>query len=142
MSEHQHSRTGHTKNAGAGNAEKDVAHVHHARITKHPIEPLLSNCNQPYVNDVPEQQHHQQIRPVTRAFWEQGNSHPQKTVQAKFLQHSGMQHRCWRWSRSVSFRRPGMKWEEGNENSKTDKQQQVHVSLCVRCDLTLCGTNL
>src|SRR5437870_13788002 len=107
MSEYQHSRTGHTKNASTGNPEKDVAHVHHARVTEHPIEPLLGDCNQPYVNDVPEQQHHKQTSPVTRVLRQQRNGQTQKTVQSKFFEHSCMQDCCWGWRRGVSLRVPG-----------------------------------
>jgi len=90
MSEHQYSRAGDTKNAGAGDAKKNVTHVHHARITEHPIEPLLGNCDEADVNDVSEEQDDEQSRPVSRSLRQKGNSQTQKTVQAKFFQHSSM----------------------------------------------------
>src|SRR5947199_3956722 len=46
-----------------------------------------------------------------------------------------MQHCRRRRSRRVSFRRPCVKREERNKNSKADKQQEVNVTLCVCCDL-------
>ena len=85
MSEHQNGRASHTKNASTGNAEKDVAHVHHARVTEHPIEPLLGNCDQADVNDVPQEQNDEQGRPVSRAFRQQRNCQTQKAVHPKFF---------------------------------------------------------
>ncbi len=51
---------GEDENGGAVDAEKvaardseeDVAHVHHARIAEHPIEPLLRDRDQADINDV------------------------------------------------------------------------------------------
>ena len=36
----------------ARDPEKNVAHVHHARVTEHPIEPLLRERDEADVNDV------------------------------------------------------------------------------------------
>src|SRR5205085_3271688 len=40
----------------ARDTEKNVAHVHDARITEHPIEPLLRDSHEPDIDDVTEQQ--------------------------------------------------------------------------------------
>ena len=53
-----------------------------------------------------------------------------------------MQHCRGRWSRRVRFRRPRVKWKKRNKNSKTDKQQQVNMTLCVRRNLTEAGGGL
>src|SRR4029077_4191255 len=53
-----------------------------------------------------------------------------------------MQHCRRRWSRRVRFRRPRVKWKKRNKNSKTDKQQQVNMTLRVRRDLTEAGGSL
>ena len=53
---------------GAGNSEKNVTHVHHARVTQHPVEPFLSDRDQANVDDVPEQQHDEKIGPLTRSL--------------------------------------------------------------------------
>ena len=71
--------------SSAGDSEKNVAHVHHARVAEHPIEPLLGDCDQADVNDVPEQQNDEQSRPVSRALRQQGNGQTQKAVQPKFF---------------------------------------------------------
>ena len=52
----------------ARDSEKDVAHVHHARIAEHPIEPLLRDRDQADVDDIAEQEDDEQPGPVLRAF--------------------------------------------------------------------------
>src|SRR6059058_4238900 len=53
-----------------------------------------------------------------------------------------MQHCRGRWSRRVRFRRPRMEWKKRNKNSKTDKQQQINMTLRVRRNLTEAGGSL
>src|SRR6266852_761172 len=53
-----------------------------------------------------------------------------------------MQHCRGRWSRRVRFRRPCVKWKKRNKNSKTNKQQQVNMTLRVCRDLTEAGSSL
>src|SRR5438034_9901716 len=50
-----------------------------------------------------------------------------------------MQH-CRRRRRGcISFRRPGMKWEERDEDSEADKKQQINMALRIHRDLTQGG---
>src|ERR1700693_2212392 len=46
-----------------------------------------------------------------------------------------MQHRGRRWCGGVSFRRPGVKREERDQNSETDVQEQINMALRFRTDL-------
>ena len=68
MSEDQCSRASRSKNVRARDAEKNVAHVHHAGIAKHPIELLLRDRDEPDVDDVPEQKNREQIHKIMRAL--------------------------------------------------------------------------
>ena len=68
---------------------------------------------------------------MARTIGEQGNGQSEQTVQAEFFQHSGVQHCRRRWRGRVSFRRPGVKWKQRDENSKANKQQQVNMTLRV-----------
>ena len=52
MSKDQHNRTRQTKNAEAGDTEKNVTHMHHAGIAEHPVESLLRDCYQSDIDDV------------------------------------------------------------------------------------------
>ena len=52
VGKHQHSRAVQPDQVQTCDPEEDVAHVHHARVTQHPIEPLLRDCDQTDVNDV------------------------------------------------------------------------------------------
>ena len=54
MSKHQNDGAGHTENTKAGDAEENVAHVHHARVPEHPIESPLRDRNQSDIDDVAE----------------------------------------------------------------------------------------
>ena len=137
--EHQSRRAVHPENVRAGDPEKNVAHVHHARIAEHPIEPLLRDRDQSDVNDVPEQQDDEQVVPVLRAFRQKRNRQTQQAVESEFLQHSGVQHRRRRRSRGVRFRRPGVKWKKRNENAESDQQHQINVVLRIGGDLTGSG---
>src|SRR4029434_3663857 len=51
MGEHQQGGTIQADDVGARNPEKDVAHVHHARIAKHPIESLLRDRDEADIDD-------------------------------------------------------------------------------------------
>src|SRR5205814_6745633 len=51
-----------------------------------------------------------------------------------------MQHRRRRRRGCISFRGPGVKWEERDENSEADKQQQINMALRIRRDLTEGGS--
>ena len=55
MSKDKRYRAVNTDRVGACDPEKNIAHVHHARVTKHPIEPLLRDRYQADVNNVAEQ---------------------------------------------------------------------------------------
>ena len=50
--EHQHGSPGRPENICARESKKDVAHVHDAGITEHPIEALLRNRDKTDINDV------------------------------------------------------------------------------------------
>src|SRR4029453_12232246 len=52
------------------------------------------------------------------------------------------QHCSGRWRGGVRFRRPRMKRKERDENSETDKQQQINMLLRVWSDLAHCGCSL
>ena len=71
MSEHENNCASRAEDVGARDSEKNVTHVHHARVAEHPVEPLLRDRDQADVNDVPEQQHDEKIGPVTRALRQQ-----------------------------------------------------------------------
>src|SRR4029077_14565274 len=70
MSKHQNNGARRGENSGARNSQENVTHVHHARVAQHPVEPFLRDGNETNVDDVTEQQHHQQIGPVMRALGE------------------------------------------------------------------------
>ena len=103
----------------AGDAEKNVAHVHHAGIAEHPIEPLLRDRDQPDVDDVAEQQHDQQRVPMLRALRQQRQRETQQSVESEFLQHAGVQHRGRRGRGGVGFRRPGVEREKRNRECRS-----------------------
>src|SRR5205085_5346965 len=77
MSEDQCSRASRSKNVRARDAEKNVAHVHHAGIAKHPIELLLRDRDEPDVDDVPEQKNREQIHKIMRALRQKRRGQPQ-----------------------------------------------------------------
>ena len=114
---------------GARDPEKDVAHVHHARITEHPIEPLLRDRDEADVDDVAQQQHDEQRVPVLRALRHERQGEAQESVEAEFLQNTRVQHRRRRRSRRVSFRRPGVKRKERNQDAKADQQEEENLVL-------------
>ena len=53
-----------------------------------------------------------------------------------------MQHRSGCRRGGIRFRRPRVKRKERDENSETDKQQQINMPLRVRRDLAHCGCSL
>ena len=114
--------------------EENVTHVHHARITEHPIEPLLRDRDQADIDDVAEQEHDQERVPVLRALGQEREGEAQQTVEAEFLEHARVQHRGRRRRGGVGFRRPGVKRKERDENAEADQQEQEDVALRVGGD--------
>ena len=85
MGEHEQGGTIQADDVGARDSEKDVTHVHHARITEHPIEPLLCDRNEADVNDVAQQQHDEERVPVPRALRHEREAEAQEPVEAEFF---------------------------------------------------------
>ena len=123
-------------------AEKNVAHVHHTRIAKHPIEPLLRDRDQPDVDDVTAQQDEEEPAPMPRAFREKRQRDAKQSVKPELLQHARMQHRRRRWRRGIRFRRPGVKRKERNENAESDQEEEENRVLRARWNGTTRGDRL
>src|SRR5438132_6355967 len=64
MREDQGCGAGCSKNVRARDSKKDVTHVHHARITEHPIELFLRDGDESDVNNVAEQKNREQVHPI------------------------------------------------------------------------------
>ena len=58
-----------------------------------------------------------------------------RPVQSEFFQDACVQHCSRRRRGGIGFRRPCVKRKERDENSETDKQQQINMPLRVRSDL-------
>ncbi len=61
---------------------------------------------------------------MLRAFRQERQRDAEQSVKPEFFQHPGVEHRGGRRRRGVSFRRPGVKREERNQNAKADQQQE------------------
>src|SRR5437763_3694174 len=85
MGKYQDGRSARSENICAGYPEKNVAHVHDARVTKHPIESLLRDRDQPDVNDIPEEQHHEQARPMPCTLRKQWHGQAQQAIKSEFF---------------------------------------------------------
>ena len=70
MGKHQNGGAGGAEDVGAGDAEKNVAHVHDAGVTEHPIEAALRNRDQADVDDVAQEKDQQHSGPLPRAIRE------------------------------------------------------------------------
>src|SRR6266550_6840221 len=135
MGEHQNCCAGRAQDVRAGESEKDVTHVHYARIPEHPIESFLRDGDEANVGDVAEQQDNEQTGPILRAGWDERNRQTQQAIEAEFFQHTGVKH-CRRGrSRGVRFRRPSVKRKERDEDAEAEKKKQINISLSVRRDL-------
>src|SRR5207302_9706764 len=66
--ENQQRRAIRSEQSSAGDPEKNVTHVHHARIAEHPIEALLRDRDKPGVNEVAEKEREQKRGPLLRAL--------------------------------------------------------------------------
>src|SRR5947207_4018808 len=97
MRENQHGRAIRSEQSAAGDPEKNVTHVHDARVAKHPIESLLRDRDQPDVNEVAEKEYEQKRGPLLRALRKERDRDAEQSVKSEFVYDSGMELRCVRW---------------------------------------------
>ena len=85
VSKHQNGGAGGAKDVGAGDAEENIAHVHDAGITEHPIEASLRDRDQADVDDVGQEKDQQYAGPLSRAIREQRQGQAKQAVKSKFF---------------------------------------------------------
>ena len=126
MGEHEQRRAGEAERVKRRDAEEDVAHVHHAGIAEHGVEPLLGDGDEPHVEDVPREQEEEQIGPVLRRAGHQRERDAEQAVEAEFLEHTGVQHRGGGGSRGVGLGCPGVEREERDQDAEAEEQAEVN----------------
>ena len=129
MREHEQRRATEADGVHRGDAEEDVAHVHHARIAEQEVEFLLRDGGKADVDDVPDEQNEEQVGPVFRALGQQRKGNAHQAVEPELFQHTGVEHRRRRGRGGVGRRCPGVEWEEGNQDAEPDEQKDIRTDL-------------
>ena len=123
MGNHDNDSSRHTYQSQAGYTKKDKAHVSDTGITNQKIQILLTHGNPSVEENVAQAKIGHDLHPTLRCLGHHRQRNPDETIQAKFLERTGMEHRCSGWSRAVTDRRPGVEWPQRDQNAEAKEQE-------------------
>ena len=126
MAEKHERRAGEADDIESGEAEENVAHVHHARVAEHGIELALGNRDIPNIEDISGNQDEKERQEGLNRLGKDRRRDANEAVETKFFQNAGVEHRGGSRSTGVGLRRPGVEREKRDERAKSEKQEEIN----------------
>ena len=124
VADHEDDRAGDADDVPAGDAEKEVAHVHDAGKADHEGQFLLGEGDETGVEEIADEQREDERQASLEAVMEHRDGDPDQAVDGEFLQDAGVEHGGGGRRGGISGRRPGMEREKSDENAEADEQER------------------
>src|ERR1044071_1850735 len=124
MGDHYQDRASDSDDAQGCNTEKNKTHVSNTRIPRQPAEIFLAHGHPAAIDEITQAKPGDDGHPDFGSIGEHRQRNANETVQAKFFQHTCMEHCRWTWRGTIAEWSPGVKGPERDQNAKAEKQHR------------------